>query len=1155
MGVVLGFTCACSPAYAVGAHVLRSEFNGSKTEAHEFKRPKDVTVDQRTGNVFVTDSGRNVIDGFNAAGEAPAGSPPQLTGLVPPAPPSSFHFEGEPSQVAVDESVGGFSSGDVYVSDSKNGVVDKFKLNGAGTQYEYVCQLTGYEKGCVAEPSQPPTWVEPDGVAVDNQGNVYVAIARGPEAGIEEFNSEGVDVKQILASPEHPVLATGEPVSLAIDATGNIYVQNFNTDVLKITPEGAESLIDSNHSTAVAVGPEGEVYVDDETYIAEYSAAGEKVGEFGRGHLKESFGVAINNATREVYVSDANELAPTVDVYEFDTKPLIDGEWTTNVTATSAQLHALINPVGFDTHYYFEYCGAGQCAGTAAPPGIDLGAGEGDQFANAAISGLKPGTTYEYRVIAGPSVGSAHVLTTSSAAEAPSACANEQLRKEANSLSLPDCRAFELVSPPDKAGGSIVGIDGISSGGIVQAAEEGTGITYLSLNAFDEPAGAQGGSQYLSTRGASGWVTANITPPTKASAEPGPENERSTPYNFFSPDLSSAVLDHADPPLPPFAPEAPVDYHVPYVRDNLTGVYQPLIPATTHFNLPPAKKADEQHFEWRFGGATADGSHVIFAANDALTPGTHFAPESGHNNLYEWFAGKLYPINVLPGGESRPGAEFGGVPVAGSGDAYRALSSDGSSVVWTDRSEGEGKTRLYVRENSTSPAPTTVPVDESHVGGELGGAGVYQAASSDVSKVFFTDEKHLTESSEPGNSPNLYAFTLGTRALTDLTGGIKEPGVVGVLGASEDGSYVYFVAEAGVDGASRQKCGEVRTGGTGCNLYVWHEGEGIHFIAMLSPADEENVGVGDWNALPADRTARVSSDGTRVVFMSQNSLTGYDNNDVQEEVKEGVHITHPDQEVYLYEATAGVLRCVSCNRTGARPIGRPEALEGRWAAAEIPAATSFGQQEGIYLSHVLSNDGKRVFFDSTDALASGATNGVKDVYEWEEAGAGSCPAGSQEGCVYLISGGTGEQESVFLDASGNGDDVFFLTANALVGQDIDENADVYDSRVGGGFPAPLSEVPVCNEESCKAPPAQASQLETPASGVFPAGENVVTHVVTQGSGTGARRAKLAAELKVCRARRNRRKRRACEAAARRRYAKQGRAQRYTPTRKTTRGGK
>jgi hypothetical protein len=67
-----------------------------------------------------------------------------------------------------------------------------------------------------------------------------------------------------------------------------------------------------------------------------------------------------------------------------------------------------------------------------------------------------------------------------------------------------------------------------------------------------------------------------------------------------------------------------------------------------------------------------------------------------------------------------------------------------------------------------------------------------------------------------------------------------------------------------------------------------------------------------------------------------------------------------------------------------------------------------------------------------------------------------------------ISTGTSNSISLFLDASSNGNDVFFITRDQLVPQDTDGNMDVYDARVNGGFPAP-SPLPPCTGDGCKPP--------------------------------------------------------------------------------------
>jgi len=121
----------------------------------------------------------------------------------------------------------------------------------------------------------------------------------------------------------------------------------------------------------------------------------------------------------------------------------------------------------------------------------------------------------------------------------------------------------------------------------------------------------------------------------------------------------------------------------------------------------------------------------------------------------------------------------------------------------------------------------------------------------------------------------------------------------------------------------------------------------------------------------------------------------------------------------------------------------------------------------VYRPRNLSADGSRLFFTSRDALLPGDTNGRYDVYEWEADGSGGCHSSADNGgCLYLISSGRGASNSYFADASPSGNDAFFSTGDRLVGSDQDDYADLYDARVGGGFPEPPPPAP-CEGESCR----------------------------------------------------------------------------------------
>ena len=428
--------------------------------------------------------------------------------------------------------------------------------------------------------------------------------------------------------------------------------------------------------------------------------------------------------------------------------------------------------------------------------------------------------------------------------------------------------------------------------------------------------------------------------------------------------------------------------------------------------------------------------------------------------------------------------------------------------------------------------------------------------------------------------------------LVDLTP-VSSEGSADVLnlipGASEDGSYVYFVAN-GVfaPGALPGKCGRYYgeeaqpPAGATCNLYVSEpdpEQPGqreTKFIAALSNEDGADWGAGPGSVLTPEQdlstvSSRVSPNGQYLAFMSQQRLTGYDNEDVSSQ--------HPgerlDEEVFLYDADSDRLVCASCNPSGERPTGvydnlrageglgllveRTENWRGYWLAGLLPAWTlDYGKETSAsYQSRYLSDSG-RLFFNSADPLVPQVTVptrkeevngteqnvGVENVYEYEPEGVGSCQ--DSGGCVGLISSGTSGQESAFLDASETGDDVFFLTVAPLVPQDTDKAYDIYDAHVcTEASPCLSSSAPSTggceSSATCRpAPPSQAPAGTGPASATFSGPGNPQTTQVSSPKRASKPKAltrgqKLALALKLCRKLKARHKRAVCEARARRLY--------------------
>jgi hypothetical protein len=313
----------------------------------------------------------------------------------------------------------------------------------------------------------------------------------------------------------------------------------------------------------------------------------------------------------------------------------------------------------------------------------------------------------------------------------------------------------------------------------------------------------------------------------------------------------------------------------------------------------------------------------------------------------------------------------------------------------------------------------------------------------------------------------------------------------------------------------------------------------------------------DWSTSLREMPARVSASGQWLEFMSQRSLTGYDNRDA----KTG----QPDAEVYLYDAAANRLTCASCEPSGARPVGieyhKLDPGSGGLAggprdvwestatvAANVPGWT--GDDEAGFASRhqpaYLNNEG-RLYFNSADGLVPQDVNGTEDVYQYEPPGVGNCTSGSANfaersgGCVDLISSGASSQESAFLDASASGGDVFFLTSAKLAPQDHDAAYDVYDAHVcSGASPCPPAEAaspPPCDTgDSCKpAPTPQPEIFGAPASALFSGAGNLPPP--SSATPAPAVESKLTKALKSCRKRfaHSKKRRGACEAKARRQF--------------------
>jgi hypothetical protein len=824
------------------------------------------------------------------------------------------------------------------------------------------------------------------------------------------------------------------------------------------------------------------------------------------------FRVACENASKE------KTLGPD---QTFSTLPAvsIDSESVSKVTASSAKLLAELNPHGLPTEYHFEY-GTTAAYGQSAPvPEGEAGEGSSDQLFGVVIQGLQPNTTYHYRVVAHNSLGAvqgADQTFTTQGVELPV---------------LPDGRADEMVSPPNKHGVSLEGPT--EGGGVIEAAREGGGLAYIATGPIDEdPQGNRSGlySQLLAKReGPGAWSTQDIA--TADDAPTGVVSGLDGEYRLFSEDLArGAVQPLGSTPLSPLASKA-----TPYIREG-DGTYTPLVypgnvPAGTAFGEGNANRVE-------FVTGTADLRHVLLLTQASLVQGFD---NKGQRAIYEWSEGALSPVSILPSGA--PSGEEGRTSVGVQNSQMRgAISEDGGRVFF------EVAGRLYMRDMNLKE---TLRVDAAAPGVKepaSSSAAIFQLANSDGSEVLFTDFGKLTKDATTREHQDLYECKIvveGPKAACELSDlsvdeHLGQPANVQgvVIGASEDGRYVYFAAKGSLtEGApAGGACAPVPGGGQAgegpcTNVYVADTQSGKRaLVAVLSEED-----LNDWaSAASTDLgrlTARVSPDGRYLAFMSERPLTGYDNRDAQSGAR--------DEEVFLYhapqdlESEAGTLTCASCDGTGQRPEGafdegvfpgllvdRPRVWKERWLAATLPGWTRVDVGHALHQPRYLSNSG-RLLFNSPGALVPADQNATQDVYQYEPGGVGSCD--QRTGCVSLISPGSSSEESALLDASENGNDVFFLTAAQISKADTDKAFDVYDAHVctdAPGCPGPETGTPppCVSTDACRAAPApQPDIFGAPASSTFSASGNLRPPAAAVAKRKPLTRAqKLAKALKACR---------------------------------------
>ena len=274
------------------------------------------------------------------------------------------------------------------------------------------------------------------------------------------------------------------------------------------------------------------------------------------------FRIVATNATGTTLGPDAT--------FQTAEAPQVGNLNSRNLQQTTAEIVGEVNPRWGDTTWYFEW-GPTAAYGNKAPvtPG-NAGSGNSAVPVAAQLSELIQGVTYHFRLVATNQYGT-NVTGDQTFGFYPPNCPNAQIRAETRSNTLPDCRAYELVTPSFAQGAVVFPLNGPTS----PVATSPSKIAYsAAFGAFPAEAGDPQNllaDLYVSTRTDTGWKQKFIGLPTTVTplmgGPPRSQQENYLEGQFIGPstlqrgvqsDPTMSRIDDFDQGLPFFGRNDPI---------------------------------------------------------------------------------------------------------------------------------------------------------------------------------------------------------------------------------------------------------------------------------------------------------------------------------------------------------------------------------------------------------------------------------------------------------------------------------------------------------------------------------------------------------------------------------------------------------------------